>query len=836
MNLEFTPQILLPGAVIPIALALAWHAWRLRRLPGATPFVIIAGTAMAWSAFNALELASTDLQGKLLWGNLQYIEAIAMPLAWLLLAVDYTGRRSWITVRRILPILIVPLTTLALIWTNEYHHLIRAAVWLDTTGSWPVLGRTPGIWFWVQVAYSYVAISATVLLLVGATRKAPAHHRGQPLVLIGGLTISLLYNAFFILWPGLLPAHDFTPAVFGITAALVVWGLLRFRLFSLVPIARHKLVERMEDGVLVLDHEHRVVDFNEAARRLLGLSPKRILERPLGETWSGWQQLEQAHLAGSGEAGLSLDGPDGRRDYEVKMWDLMADDRGAGRMLHIRDVTERSLMEENLRRQALTDSLTGLPNRTLFMSKLDDAVRQARRRPNPAFAVIVLDLDRFKLVNDSIGHLAGDFLLEKVAMKLKSCVRDVDVVARMGGDEFMILLHSVTTAIDILPVVERIRSELRMPIHFDQHEMAPSASLGVALWENTYEGPEEILRAADTAMYRAKESGGSCCKIFDERMHEEALQALQAEIELRAAVKGSDFALDYQPIVDLASGEVRSLEALVRWRHAERGTIMPGQFIKMAEDSGLIVPLGALTLEKVCAQMSLWRAPDCPAATLPININISPRQLTEDDFVAAMLACMHEWRVDPHSIILELTETALIRDPAKSKQVMLALQTAGMTLCLDDFGTGWSSLRHLTTFPVRHLKIDRSFVSRISTGNTELEIIRALTGLAHSIGLEVTGEGVESDTQMNLLAELGCDHAQGYFIGRPMAPEVLVRHLEKRTRGVFVMPEARHEWLGEAGRDQTGADSAWPFAKAPHQPKGAPGRRPGTGLAPEWLA
>jgi diguanylate cyclase (GGDEF)-like protein/PAS domain S-box-containing protein len=821
VQFDFTPGIVLPALATPIALALAWRTWRFRALPGATPFIFIAGIAVIWSAFNAMELATVGLQGKLVWNDLQYIAIVFMPVAWLVMALDYTGRRSWLTVKHVLALLAFPIITLALLWTNQYHHLMRTTAWLDTNGSYAVLGRTFGVWFWIHTAYSYFAAAAATLLLLEAARRVPPHYRGQPLMLLAGFAVPLAWNITYVLFPGVLPRHDFTPAIFGIAGIIVMWGLSRFRLFTLVPVARHALVENMADGLLVLDEAHRVVDFNDAARKLIGQPGARIFGRPLAETWDAWTQLAAAYRAGMGEAPLSLLNEGSRRDYEVKMSSLTSRDHVIGRLLVIHDVTERSLMEESLRRQALTDSLTGLPNRTLFMARLDDAVRQVRRTKTPIFAVMVLDLDRFKLVNDSIGHLAGDFLLENVASKLKRCVRDVDVVARMGGDEFMILVHGVTTALDVLPVVERIQSELGVPIHLAQQEIASSASIGVAIWEEAYGGPEEVLRAADTAMYQAKEAGGSCYRIFDEMMHESVLRALKAEIELRSAVKREEFVLVYQPIVDLSTGAICSLEALIRWRHQEHGTILPGEFIEIAERSGLIVPLGALALEEVCSQLSRWRAPGCQVSGLPVSLNVSPRQLIETDFVNTMLACMDEWRVSPQSIILEVTETALVRDPLKSKQVMMELREAGIRLCLDDFGTGWSSLRHLTTFPVQHLKIDRSFISKIAGGSTEFEIVRSIISLAHSIGLEVTGEGVEEEEQLRLLTSLGCDHAQGYFIGRPMAAEALSGYVGDLQQG----DGARRDYRRGYG-----------IATAPEGAENILPRHTGTGFASGGLA
>jgi EAL domain-containing protein (putative c-di-GMP-specific phosphodiesterase class I) len=268
---------------------------------------------------------------------------------------------------------------------------------------------------------------------------------------------------------------------------------------------------------------------------------------------------------------------------------------------------------------------------------------------------------------------------------------------------------------------------------------------------------------------------------------------MRAETDLRSAIKQGELSLAYQPIVDLKTGAVVSLEALVRWSHPKRGMVLPDEFIAIAENSGLIVPMGVLALEQVCSQLSRWRAPNSPAAGLPVSLNLSPRQLTETDFVGSVLRRLDEWRVPPESIILELTETALIRDPHKSKHVMEDLRRIGIRLCLDDFGTGWSSLRHLTTFPVQELKIDRSFVAKIAHDNTEYEIVRSIIALAHTLGMAVTAEGIEYREQWRLLEALGCDSGQGYYIGRPMAPEELLDYLEELERGTCAVrrPDAQ---------------------------------------------
>ena len=779
--MDYTPTVLLLVAGLPLACYLLWYGWRNRTKPGALPFVFIMALSIGWRIESALELLAADLSTKLLWADLQYVSICFLPVACLAMALDYTGNGAWLTRRNLCALGLIPLVSLGLMWTNVHHHLMRASVWLDTGTAHPVIGRTFGPWFWVHGVYSYLLLFASVAFLIHALLSRPPLYRKQPALLLAGLAVPVLWNLFYLLTSGLLPTFDYTPAVFAVGELIIALGLFRFQVFNLVLVARDTLLESMSDGLLVLDSANRVADLNEAARALIGRPADYILSRPIAESWPAWEQLAEPYRTGADQALISMGANGDRRDYEVKISELRGRANFLGRMLVLHDVTERSVLEESLRQQALTDGLTGLANRTLFMNKLADAVHAAHRHPDKLFAVIILDLDRFKLINDTVGHPAGDTVLESVAIRLKRCVREVDTVARLGGDEFLVLLDDINSTRDVVVVLERIQSEMRSPIYARQQQMLASASMGVVLWDASYRSAEDLLHAADAAMYQAKEAGGSCYRIFDDRMHRSLLEALQAESELRTALEQGDFVLEYQPVIDVATGSVASLEALVRWQHPRRGLVHPGAFIGVAENSGLIVPLGEMIIDQVCSQLSQWRSRASAAFELPVSLNVSPRQLTETDFVGAILNRVTDWRLSPGALIFEITESALSRDPVRARAALKELCSLGMHVCLDDFGTGPSSLQQLTTFPGQEVKLDCSLIAKIATGTTELAVVKSITNLAHALGLIVTAEGVESGRDWELLEEAGCDRIQGYYCGEPMSPPVLLGYLANRN-------------------------------------------------------
>ncbi len=433
------------------------------------------------------------------------------------------------------------------------------------------------------------------------------------------------------------------------------------------------------------------------------------------------------------------------------------------------DISERRAAQEQLVRKAFYDHLTDLPNRSLFMDRLHSAVERARRYHDYAFAVLFIDLDRFKVVNDSLGHLVGDRLLVQIARRLERVLRGTDTFARLGGDEFAIILDSIHSPNDARYVAGRIRQELAMPFTIDEYTIHSSASIGIALSERGISSPEDLLREADTAMYRAKAMGTARYQIYDAAAHSNALDLLHLENDLRAAIERDEFVLHYQPIVSIETGAITGLEALIRWDHPTRGLVPPGSFIPLAEDTGLIVGIGNWALAEACRQLAEWERRDPRLAHLSMSVNISTRQFSQPDLVESVRQALDSASLSPDRLKLEITESALIEDPSSAARLLRNLRDMGVKLLIDDFGTGYSSLSYLHQFPLDGLKIDRSFVVRIGEEDgKELEIVKSTISLAHNLSLSVIAEGVETADQAQVLCWLGCEHAQGWFYSRAL--------------------------------------------------------------------
>jgi diguanylate cyclase (GGDEF)-like protein/PAS domain S-box-containing protein len=433
------------------------------------------------------------------------------------------------------------------------------------------------------------------------------------------------------------------------------------------------------------------------------------------------------------------------------------------------DITARKMAEERLLHDAFHDHLTGLPNRALFMDRLGMAIAHAKRRLSYTYAVLFIDLDRFKNVNDSLGHSVGDELLIAVARRLESCLRPGDTVARLGGDEFTILLDEVTDVDHAVQVAQRLHREMVRPFKVQGHEVFVTMSLGITLGAGGhYDRPEEVLRDADTAMYGAKTSGKARDAVFDYQMHDRAVALLELETDLRRAIERAEFEIYYQPIVTLASGKIDAFEALLRWRHPRRGLLAPDSFVPVAEDTGLIVPIGWWVLREACDQLAHWQSLPWSGARLAVTVNLSGKQFMQADLVERVAEILHATGIQAGSLRLEMTESTIMEQAEEAVEKLRALRDLGVKLYIDDFGTGYSSLSYLHRLPVDALKIDRSFISAMDSGSERAEIVGTIVTLARTLRMDVAAEGVETAEQVSRLRALACHYGQGFFFSEPV--------------------------------------------------------------------
>lgn len=547
------------------------------------------------------------------------------------------------------------------------------------------------------------------------------------------------------------------------------------------------VVERSPDITVLLTDEGTVEYGSHALETMLGRWPQGLLGRPFAalvhlEDQSAWASClrRSRHTDGVIAAAVRLSHVDGSWvDVEVRAADLTSVPEVGRVAVVIRDIRRQRADEDELRRLALQDPLTRLANRALFRDHVERALAHQRRTP-VCHAVLFLDLDRFKTVNDSLGHAAGDELLTIVAERLTSRLRPGDVAARLGGDEFAVLLENTSTN-DALAVAQRVIDVLTLPFTVQGRDVSLSASVGVA-FSDAVESAEAFLRNADVAMYRAKAAGRGRHEVFRAEMHHDALRRLNLEAGLRRAVDDDQLALHYQPVVGLATGRVAGMEVLVRWRHPHGGLIPPGEFIPVAEETGLIRPIGRFVLRTACRQAELWRRAMPGRPPLSLCVNASVRQIEDDAFYDEVRAALADTGFPAEALTLEITESLFMSDFEETITRLCRLKSLGLRLAVDDFGTGYSSLNYLRTLPIDILKIDKAFVDGVTRGTEQSAVARAVVKLARTFGLQTVAEGIETAEQLEQLRTIGVDFAQGYFLARPLDTGAMDAYLRRAAR------------------------------------------------------
>jgi diguanylate cyclase (GGDEF)-like protein/PAS domain S-box-containing protein len=772
MNALAFPLLFAAGA----GLGLSLYAWRHRDAPGATYFTPLQLSAVVWLTAAALETLSPTLGRKVFWSVITYLGSLPLPVCWLLFVVEYTGFGRVIQRRRIVLLSTLPAVSLLFVLTSSLHGLVWSAPTINAAGQ---LQTVSGSWFnWVLVPYSWTLVFAGLVMLVRHYRLSDALYRGQCAVLISAALVPFVANILHVTGLNPVPDIDPTPLAFCAATMLIGWGLFFYRFLDMAPVAFEAVFNSMGDGVVILDADSKITMINPVGLARLGKTQDEVLGRSANEIYDFWpDSIEHLGSRQEGRAEFKLE-RDGRlRNLELRVFPLH-DWRGdyCGRVIISQDVTERNAYQRRVEEMAYRDFLTGLPNRRALHDAADKALALARRR-HWGVALIFLDLDRFKSVNDALGHPAGDLLLQLVASRLENEVRREDILARLGGDEFALLIQDCTPE-DARHAAERLLHGLReRPFEVKDTVLQMDGSVGIALYPQPGTGVDDLLAQADVAMYQGKQGPGRI-SFYDESQDNYTQDQLELEAEFRNALERGELIFKYQPFLDLETGEVTAVEALLRWEHPERGLTHPSAFLPMVEERDMARQLDRHVLDRALRE----------GATLGIDlsVNLSTRSLLDPTLPNFVKASLEASGLPSKRLILEITERALAV-PERVRPILVTLRQMGIRIAADDFGTGYSALAYLRHFPLNILKLDRYLISGIGSRVEDEAIIRAVIMIAESMGLDVVAEGVEHRSQLEWLREQGCHLAQGFHIAKPL------RASELTATGLLPTPDEAPE-------------------------------------------
>jgi len=682
-------------------------------------------------------------------------------------------------------------TTLALLAAGFGMMFLADIVWATSV----VTGRyLPGDFSDVLYLACYVGLAGAAQVQIRdrsrPERQTAPHGAGlTQAVPYAGLALSFFVLVYFAAGDGSSPVTVMTVSIYVLAILVMARQSVILRddaqvrqrqAVDLVEARFASLIRNASDVIMIVDADGRIEYASPAVQRRFALRQDDLVGRKLSEIW---RDADRERLAAClaevtatqgvsiGPVELSVGTASKRVTLECVGSNLLDDPAVAGLALNLRDVTERKALEDQLRQLAFHDPLTLLANRSLFRNRVEHALALARRL-HQRIAVLMIDLDNFKNVNDSLGHDVGDRLLQTAAQRLMKCTRSADTVARLGGDEFAVLLEGISDPGQAEQIAAAVTNAFKLPLQIDGNDMLVTTSIGVALSERG-DDTEHILRNADIAMYNAKSAGKGRHVVFHAHMQEQLRERVRLEDDLNRAFTQNEFFLEFQPIVDLKTAELLGVEALVRWQHPEQGRLLPGQFIPTAEETGQIVALGRWVLLDACCRVQNWRQTIAAGSGLRVAVNISGRHMQQADLVSDVRHALEVSGLEPESLLIELTESTMMQNSESNLRRLRDLKALGVRLAIDDFGTGYSSLSYLHRFPIDILKIDRSFVSRLTESSEGPKLARAVVTLGETLGLETVAEGVETEEQVTHLLQLGCVAAQGFLFSRPVSLEAI---------------------------------------------------------------